>query len=352
MNQPFKELKIVELASVLAAPSVGMFFAELGAEVIKVENKLTNGDVTRSWKTASEQKEKNVSAYFSSINWGKEHLFLDFKDGNDINNLKKLLEDCDIVLCNFKVGDAQKFGLEFEDIKAINPTVIYADLKGFKNDSRVAYDVVLQAETGYMYMNGHHDSAPTKMPIAFMDVLAGHQMKEGILTALYQRTKTNKAIKVEVTLEEAALSGLVNQASNWLMNKHLPTRMGSKHPNIAPYGETFKTKDDKYIVLAIGSEKQFINLLSILDLEYISYFKTNQNRLKNRDKLEDYLKPAFKKYDRNIILEKSNNLNIPIASIKNLEEVFETKTAKDLILEENIEGIVTRRVKSVIFELK
>ena len=121
MNQPFKELKIVELASVLAAPSVGMFFAELGAQVIKIENKLTNGDVTRSWKTPSEQKEINVSAYFSSINWGKKHLLLDFKDLNDIKTLKGEISDCDIVLCNFKAGDAKKFGLEFEDIKTLNP---------------------------------------------------------------------------------------------------------------------------------------------------------------------------------------------------------------------------------------
>ena len=252
-------LIVIELASVLAGPDVGMFFSELGAKVIKIENKLTGGDVTRNWKLSSEPTENNVSAYFSSVNWNKEYLFLNLSLKEDQEQVYELVKTADIVIANFKPGDDKKLGMNYEKLKSYNPKIIFGEINGYgESNKRAAYDVVLQAETGFMSMNGSPESGPVKMPIALIDVLAAHQLKEGLLLALLQKEKTGNGSKVEVSLYDSALASLKNQATNWLMNKHIPRPIGSLHPNIAPYGETFTTKDNKTIVLAIGSNNQFI----------------------------------------------------------------------------------------------
>ncbi|MBL4592911.1 MAG: CoA transferase, partial [Flavobacteriales bacterium] len=244
-------LKVIELASVLAGPDVGMFFAELGAKVIKVENKLLNGDVTRNWKSIDEDKNAKVSAYFSAVNWHKEYLFLNLKNKYDQEKVYDLIKEADIVIANFKPGDDIKLGMDYNTLKNYNSNLIYGEINGYgSNSKRAAYDVVLQAETGFMSMNGNESSGPIKMPIAMIDVLAAHQLKEGLLLALLKKEKTGKGSLVEVSLYDTALSSLKNQATNWLMNQFIPQLIGSLHPNIAPYGETFKTKDGKLLVLA------------------------------------------------------------------------------------------------------
>jgi crotonobetainyl-CoA:carnitine CoA-transferase CaiB-like acyl-CoA transferase len=350
----FKDLKVLELASVLAGPAVGMFFAELGASVIKIENKKTNGDVTRNWKSSNEKRE-NISAYFSSVNWGKEHLFLDYSTDKDFSKLLSLLNEADVIICNFKQGDAEKFNLTYLDIQKTNNNVIYAQLNGFKSrPERVAFDVVLQAECGYMNMNGQIDSPPTKMPLALMDILAAHQLKEGILVALLKKEKTGKGSLVETSLEEAALSSLANQATNWLMNQEIPQRIGSMHPNIAPYGDIFNTKDNKLLVTAIGSSKQFesfCNLLGRTEIAYDDKFATNQNRLKNRIELQEELGSLILHYNRDALIEECIQRNVPVGAIKNMKEVFNSETAQNMLLEEIVNGEKTTRVKSIAFKI-
>ncbi len=348
-----KDLKIVELASVLAGPSVGMFFTELGANVIKFENSLTNGDVTRSWRLPQEPKE-SVSAYFSSINWGKTHQFVNYNTPEDHEKVISEINNADIVLCNFKKGLAEKFGLDYKNLSKINPQLIYAQLDGFENDSqRVAFDVVLQAECGFMSMNGEKNSLPLKMPLAFMDILAAHQLKEGILVALLHRYKTQKGSLIRCSLEKSAIASLANQASNFLMTQQIPQRMGSLHPNIAPYGEIFKTKDEQNIVLAIGSDKQFEIFCKILHLDTYQNekFKENKNRVINREILYSILNDSIKKFDSSMLLEKCHELQVPIGMIKDLKQVFDTPTAQVMILEELQSGTNTKRVSSIAFEI-
>lgn len=351
----FSKLKVVELASVLAGPSVGMFFAELGAQVIKLENKKTGGDVTRNWKLPNE-KQEDISAYFSSINWGKKHIFIDYNNPKDYSNTIELIKQADIVICNFKNGAAEKFKLNYNSIKKINKNIIYAQLNGFKSTpERVAFDVVLQAECGYMYMNGQTDSPPTKMPLALIDVLAAHQLKEAILIALLKKQKTDKGAYVETSLEEVAISSLINQATNWLMNKQIPQRIGSLHPNIAPYGDIFKTKDKKELVLAIGSDAQFRKFCSILEKEELAYnenYATNKLRIKNRETLKKELSNLIIKFDRDDIIQPCIKNGVPMGAIRNMKEVFENKIAKDMILKEINGTQKTERVKSIAFRIE
>jgi crotonobetainyl-CoA:carnitine CoA-transferase CaiB-like acyl-CoA transferase len=184
MQKIFVNLTVIELSSVLAGPSVGVFFAELGARVIKIENPKTGGDVTRTWKLPSE-KGPGVSAYYSSVNAGKEILFLDITEKKSLEKFYGLVKKADIIITNYKSGDDKKLNVDFKRLSKINPKLVYACINGFGSDSnRTAYDLILQAETGFMSMNGEKDGAPLKMPVALIDLLAGHHLKEAILIAL------------------------------------------------------------------------------------------------------------------------------------------------------------------------
>ena len=354
MEQPFAHLKVVELASVLAGPAVGLFFAELGANVLKVENRKTGGDVTRSWRLPNEKVAQNQSAYFSAVNAGKTHLFLDVATPTDFSKLLDELADADVLIVNFKAGDAEKFGLTWEFLHDKFPRLILATLQGFEsNPERVAYDVVVQAETGYMSMNGTGDSGPLKMPVALMDVMAAHQLKQGVLTALYKRdVVTQKGSWVISSLERAGITNLVNQASNYLMAGHIPERMGSLHPNIAPYGDTFACQDKRHIVLAVGSDAQFAKLCHVLghgDLAKDSQLQTNVQRVKNREYLNEQLAPLFLQHPMAAILENCIAANIPAGAIKSLDEVFSDPFAQSLVWETHQNGVTSKRVRTAGF---
>lgn len=351
----FEDLIVIDCSTVLAGPSVGTFFAELGASVTKIENPAVP-DVTRSWKLASEDRNSAVSAYFSSVNYHKQYLKLNFRDSSDITQLVALIERADILLSNFKKGDAEKFGLTDAYLQSINPRLIIGKISGFGAESdRVAYDLILQAETGFMSMNGTPESGPVKMPVALIDVLAAHQLKEGILTALLQRAKTNKGQIVSVSLYDAAVTSLANQASNYLMEGHIPRRIGSLHPNIAPYGEIFVTNDGKGITFAIGSNKHFQILCSFLGLsELISdvRFAENVDRVKNRFVLREIMQAVISRFQAAEILEFMHKHAVPAGMIQDLDQVFENPVARHLIRTETIENTETKRVTQIAFQLK
>ncbi len=337
-NPIFKDLKVLELASVLAGPSVGQFFAELGAEVIKAENLKSGGDVTRTWKIAGE-REGDLSAYFCSCNWGKKSIAIDLSSAKGKEIVKKLAAKSDIVIASYKPGDAEKLGVSYQQLSTNNQQLIYGQITGYGSDNdRVGYDAVIQAEAGFMDLNGEADGPPTKMPVALIDVLAGHQLKEGLLLALLKRDRTGEGSCVEVSLIQTAIASLANQATNWLVAGKLPTRKGSAHPNIAPYGDSFLTRDGKRILLAVGSDKQFQNLLAILDdkpFASLPEFATNEARVINRQKLNELLAMLIKEWKSEDLLSKLHEAKIPAGLIQNLKEVFEMPQAKELLIHEN-----------------
>lgn len=350
-----QHLKVLDFSSVLAGPAVATFFAELGAEVIKVENKTAGGDVTRQWKLKNENPESSVSAYFASVNYGKQYRYLDVFSVEDFEQLEKLIAGSDIFITNYKNTSLKKMKLDYASISAKYPTIVYGQITGFESEpTRAAYDVVIQAETGFMAMNGTPQNAPLKMPIAFMDLLAAHQLKEGILLALLKKERTGKGSYVSVSLEAAGLASLANQATNYLMAGHIPKPIGSLHPNIAPYGEVLFCKDDLPVVLAVGSDSQFEKMCHILGCRELASqieFSKNPNRVKNRTELFEALAPFFKHFLRNELMEKFIAQNIPAGAVKDIKEVFASDFAQSMVLEEEIEGVITKRVKSVGFRI-
>jgi len=351
----FADLKVVELAGVLAGPAVGMFFAELGANVLKVENPSNNGDITRSWRLETE-KENTQSAYYSSVNYNKTIIWADLKKAADFEMVLNHIASADVVISNFKPSSAKQLGLDAITLRKKFPKLIYAQISGYGiDDETPAFDVVLQAEAGFMYINGEADGVPLKMPIALIDVLAAHQLKEAILVALLQRSKTGLGATAHISLYNAALSSLANQATNYLMGGEIPQRMGSLHPNIAPYGETFYTKDGKAIVLAVGNDKQFILLCECLNIENVNalnLFKTNALRVQNRVKLSEILAEAFSKFDSATLLKTLKNNNVPCGDIRSMEEVLDNETAQKLILSETLkDGQITKRMATAVFDI-
>ena len=348
-------IKVVDLSTVLAGPSVGTFFAELGAEVIKIESPHFP-DVTRSWKLPTEDALSPVSAYFSSVNYRKKYNELDLSDSSQKKELFHLISEADILLMNFKASTELKFGLTPDLLQAKFPQLIIGKITGFgEENDRVAYDLILQAETGFMSMNGTTESGPVKMPIALIDILAAHQLKEGILVALLDRISSGQGRTVCVSLYDAAISSLANQASNYLMSQQIPQRIGSLHPNIAPYGEIFSTKDGVQITIAIGSDGHFQKLGSVLSLPELAQdhrFLSNQQRVKNRSVLADILKDKLVQVEAEDFLSRCHEMYIPAARIKNLAEVFQDQSAQQLVRQEEISGVNTKRVSTIAFKWK
>lgn len=335
MKAVFKDLKVIELAGVLAGPSVGYFFAELGATVIKIENPKTNGDVTRSWKLKSEDPKDSTSAYFWSVNALKQFQPLDITVPSQLQTLYDLVKDADVVVTNYKAGDDKKLKVDYATLSALNPKLIVASINGFGSESpRTAYDLILQAESGFMSINGEPNSQPLKMPVALIDLLAGHQLKEAILIALLHRYKTNTGCHVSVSLFDSAVASLANQATNWLIGNSLPRSQGSIHPNIAPYGELFETKDNQLVTFAIGSNKQFKQLCELIRFPNLAndpHYANNHLRVSNRTQLYSLLYNYIRQFSFKDLFALCLEKEIPIGKIRNLKEVFELPEAKDMI---------------------
>ena len=350
----FKELIVIEAANVLAGPAVGMFFAELGATVIKVENIKTGGDTTRHWKLPSEDRDGDVSAYFSSVNWGKRSIGVDFSIPEGYAVMKDLVRRADVFLQSFKTGDAEKFNLDYPALRGLNDRLIYADITAFgEEDERPGFDAVLQAETGFTGMNGTEDSGPVKMPVALIDLLLAHQLKEALLIALIERMQTGRGSYNTVSLFHAGVASLANQAANYLVAGSVPGRAGSDHPNIAPYGTTYGTLNGEPIVLAVGTDSQFAALCDVLGVPGAAEderFRSNQRRVVHRDALNALLAHRIGQRERESLLVELQARKVPAGAVRRLDEVLDDESAEALLLQgQRADGTSISGLRTIAF---
>lgn len=352
MELPFKYLKVLDLSSVLAGPLTGSFFAELGANVIKVENKNTGGDATRQWKLPSENPESPYSAYYHSANFGKEEVLLNLTLDEDRSRLEKMISQSDVVISNFQKKVATKFDLLPDDLRSRYPSLIIAQLSAYDfDDPRPGYDLVMQGETGWISMTGTDKDHYAKLPVAMIDIIASHQMKEAILISLLKKATTGKGSVVHVSLYKSALSALVNQATNYLIAGKIPTPTGTLHPNIAPYGDVFEDKIGTKFLLAIGSDAQFKKLWFTLNLseeEYLT-FEFNCGRLEQRALLQGTLQQSFERFKISELQLIFNQQNIPYCEIKSLDTVFAEKESKVMLNHEIMDGEIVTSVSNIAF---
>ncbi|WP_412069713.1 CaiB/BaiF CoA transferase family protein [Rubrivirga sp. IMCC43871] len=341
---PLSNLVVVELASVLAGPSVGMFFAEHGARVVKVE--APAGDVTRSWHLAAEDPTDTRPAYFCAVNWGKESVVLDLASADGRDALHRLARGADLVVSSFRPGSAARLGADADTLRALNPRLIVVEVDGYgPGDDRPGYDAVVQAEAGFTALNGQADGPPTKMPVALVDVLAAHQLKEAALVALLARERTGQGAAVRVSLLASAVASLANQAANWLTADVEPRRIGSAHPNIAPYGAPYPTATGD-VVLAVGTDRQFAALAEALALAPDARFATNADRVRSRDALDAVLRDALATRDRRPLLADLAARGVPAGAVRSVPDVFAHPEAARLIVDDGAGHRAVRTVPS------
>ena len=315
-------IRILDLSRVLAGPFCTMILGDLGAEVIKVEAP-GGSDDTRKWGPPFK---KGLSAYYLCANRNKKSVTIDLKSEEGIRIIKELVKDCDVVIHNFKTGTMERFGIGYDTLSKINHRIVYCSITGFGETGPYkdlpGYDFIIQAMSGLMSITGDEVSGPQKLGVAITDVLTGLYAVIGIQAALLERERSGKGQKIDLSLYDSAVSALINIGSNYLMSGNIPDRLGNQHANIVPY-QAFQTKDG-HIVIAVGNDKQFNAFCEIIgreDLALDERFRTNPDRVKNRDVLipilqEILLTKPTEYWYRQCVLKK-----IPAGPIQNLEQV-------------------------------
>jgi len=323
---PLQGIKVVELARILAGPWIGQTLADLGCQVIKVES--PEGDDTRQWGPPwIETDGERAAAYFHSANRGKQSVTIDLKSDKGLAEIKALIADADVFVENFKVGGLKQYGLDAETLRELFPKLIYCSVTGFGQTgpyaSRAGYDFMIQGMAGIMDLTGDPDGEPQKMGVAFADIFTGLYGVIGIQSALMQRERTGTGQHIDMSLFDCMSAVLANQSMNYLASGNSPTRMGNKHPNIAPY-QTFPTKDG-HLIIAVGNNGQFQRLCHALELDELgndARFDSNEKRVANRDALESALTEKTQSWKRDELLAALELAVVPAGPINTVADVF------------------------------
>lgn len=326
---PLKGIRVVELARILAGPWAGQVLADLGADVIKVENP-QGGDDTRGWGppfVTAGDGESLSAAYFHACNRGKRSIALDFRQERDRAALLKLIATADVLIENFKLGGLRKYGLDYDSVKALNPRLVYCSITGFGQHgpyaARAGYDFIIQGMSGLMSITGPAEGEPQKVGVAVSDIFTGLYAVIAIQAALRHAERTGQGQLIDMALYDAQIAVLANQNMNYLVSGQAPRRMGNAHPNIAPY-EVFEVADG-HVILAVGNDGQFARLCAVLGHEALAgepRFATNAARVANREALRAAIAPRLKAFARDALLERLEAAGVPASPINTIAEMF------------------------------
>jgi crotonobetainyl-CoA:carnitine CoA-transferase CaiB-like acyl-CoA transferase len=322
---PLKGLRVLDLTRVLAGPTCTQMLGDLGAEVIKIE-KPGSGDDTRGfappyWPNTRE------SAYFLGVNRNKKSLTLDITAPEGQEIVLRLLDSCDVLVENFKVGALAKYGLGYEQLKLKFPGLIYCSITGFGQNGpyapRPGYDSLIQGMGGVMSLTGEPDGMPQKVGVPVADLFAGLYGCIGILAALRHRERTGQGQQVDIGMLDTSVAWLANQGMNFLATRENPERLGNQHPNIVPY-QVFPTADG-HIVLSVGNDPTFERFCKAFGQEALladERFRTNAARVANRHLVTETLTPLMRTKSTAAWVEALEALKIGCGPINKLSDVF------------------------------
>lgn len=329
---PLKGLRVVELARILAGPWVGQTLADLGAEVIKVE--APEGDDTRRWgppfidRPRPDGSTEQVAAYFHAANRGKTSITCDFSDAADLERLKALIDQADVVIENFKVGGLRKFGLDYPSLAARNPGLVYASITGFGQTgpraSQPGYDFLIQGMCGIMDLTGDPQGEPQKVGVAWIDIFTGLYGVIAVQAALAERAKSGLGQQVDLSLLDSGVAVLANQATNFLLGGVVPRRLGNAHPNIVPY-QVFPAADG-HLIVACGNDRQFAALCRVLGLDHLAQdpaYATNPARVAARDTLAALISAATATRPRADLIAALEAAGVPGGPINTVPEALD-----------------------------
>jgi crotonobetainyl-CoA:carnitine CoA-transferase CaiB-like acyl-CoA transferase len=322
---PLTGLRVLDLTRVLAGPTCTQMLGDLGAEVIKIERPEA-GDDTRGFAPPFVPNTKE-SAYFVGVNRNKKSVTLDIAKPEGQAIIHKLLEHCDILVENFKVGALAKYGLGYEQLAKTHPRLIYCSITGFGQTGpyapRPGYDALIQAMGGVMSLTGEPNGSPQKVGVPVADLFAGLYGCIGILAAVNHRNNTGQGQQIDIGMLDTHVAWLANQGMNYLATGENPVRLGNQHPNIAPYQE-FPTKDG-YLILAVGNDPTFERFCKAFGQEALladPRFATNPIRVQNRQLVTDTLTPVMKSKTTAEWIDALEALKIGCGPINTLEQVF------------------------------
>ena len=340
---PLEGLRVIDMSRVLAGPWAGQAFADLGADVIKVES--PKGDDTRAWGPPFIERDEDTSAaYFYSANRGKRSICVDFTTSSGQDTMRRLLETADVLIENYKVGGLTKYGLDYSAVNQINPRIVYCSITGFGQTGpyaeRAGYDYLIQGMSGLMSITGEPDGAPQRVGVAVTDLFAGLYCVIGAQAALAQRERTGKGQQVDISLLDTATSILANQAMNYLATGKAPQRTGNYHPNLVPY-QVFRTSDG-HIIIATGNDEQFGRLCGVLgfsDLAKDERFVDNQSRVKHREALIAALEAKTSEMAGETLIGLLEAAKIPAGPINSIEDALEDPHVLDRGMRLDVQGV-------------
>jgi len=328
-NPPLHGVRVIELARILAGPWAGQLLADLGADVVKVENP-DGGDDTRKWGppfVTSHDGENLSAAYYHACNRGKRSIALDFSTPEGAEIVRKLVAGADVLIENFKLGGLKKYGLDYDSLKKINPRLVYCSITGFGQSGpyapRAGYDFIVQGMSGLMSIPGPAGGEPQKVGVAVTDIFTGLYSVIAIQAALRHAEATGQGQHVDMALFDAQMSVLANQNLNYLVSGNSPVQMGNAHPNISPY-EVLPVRDGHFI-LAVGNDGQFQKFCAIVGLDDLAadpLFATNSARVANRVALRDKIVAALAAFDRETLLARLEASGVPASPINNIGQAF------------------------------
>jgi crotonobetainyl-CoA:carnitine CoA-transferase CaiB-like acyl-CoA transferase len=329
---PLAGVRIADFSRVLAGPLATMILGDLGADVIKVERPEA-GDDTRRWGPPFVGED---AAYFLSLNRNKRSVVLDLSTEDGSRAARALASTADVVVENFRPGVMHRFGLDHATLLRQNPRLVSCSLVAFSESeesaARPGYDIIVQALSGIMSFTGQPGGEPTKVGVALLDVIAGLYAANGIQAALLARERTGRGERIVVSLFEASLAALVNQAANYLLGGVVPRPMGNAHPNIAPY-QLFRASDGPFI-LAAGNDRLFERTAAVIgrsELASDPRFATNAGRVGHREELAQALEDAFATAPVVAWIEALTDAGVPCAPVRTLDEVFASPEAAAVV---------------------
>lgn len=339
---PLHGIKILDLSRVLAAPFCTQMLADYGADVIKVED-TERGDDTRHWKSKKEQgawkpEAGPVSNYFAAINRNKRSICLNLKHEKGRDVLLRLVKESDVVVDNFRPGTMERLGIGYDVLRECNPRIVHASVSGYGASGpaakRAGYDMIAGAEAGLLYLTGERNGPPVRPGLGLTDLSSGLLLHGAIVSALFARERTGIGQKIDASLFESQIALLINVGMCWLNLGEEAERWGTQHPSVVPY-DAFKTKD-LHFVCGATNDKQFDTFCKLLGCEELlqdARFKTNADRVVNREALFPILNGRFKTKTTDEWLEVFEGSGMPYAPINNMERVFahpQTK-ARDMV---------------------
>ncbi len=332
---PLAGLRVLDLSRILSGPFTTMIFADLGAEVIKLENPVT-GDDTREWAPPFQGPE---SAYFLAVNRNKRGIAVDLKTDEGRAIARKLAACCDVLVENFRPGTASRLGLGYDELSALNPRIIYASISGFGQTgplrSQPGYDAIAQALGGVMSVTGEADGEPVRVGNSAADIGAGMWAAIGILAALHARSTTGHGEWIDISLLDGQIAWLTYLAGGYFASGDVPKRYGSAHPTIVPY-QALRTKDG-HLMVAVGNDtlwRRFADLIGLEALVDDPRFATNPDRVVNRATLIPLVEDALAARTSAEWAELLSDAGIPAGAINDVKAALEHPqvAARDMVL--------------------